>query len=602
VAVTEQPGSDRADRLPTPPAPRPRPGPKAAVTVGEWVRALAAAYGDTEAVVGPRGRVTYTELDARSAVLARGLLARGVGKGTRIGLWLGNGADWVVSFLAVARCGAVAVPLSTFFSDAELAAVVRHADLAGVVVHPEFLGEDQRDRLARSLDGLDRCGPPPWAIAAAPHLRWVLCLDQEAETGGPGRAWAVGAGWLRAGSALAGFDDQLLAQAEAEVFADDDAIMIYTSGTSAMAKGVPHSHRGMLEKIHYLREWMGVADGVRSYIASPFFWVGGLTMSLFPVLDGGGTQFCTDRFDAGQVLGLIADERVERAVLYPHHVNALLEHPDFAATDRSSLREGDPRVLVAGAARPSDPEALRIGIGMTETFGGYWWGRARPVPGEPPLRPGERRPPPLELSQPGVEIKVVDPDNRPVADGEIGEICLRGTSVTRGLHKLPRDSVIDPDGWFHTGDRVLVDGPRLWFRGRLGDMIKTAGANVSPSEVVGELRQVDGVADAYVFGLPDPVRGQVVVAVVVPQAGRSLSADRIRAALKDRLSTFKVPAEIVFFDEREIPWTASHKVRTARLVELAAERLAGRAAGSADGPASSPVTRAGPRGRPGGDR
>jgi acyl-CoA synthetase (AMP-forming)/AMP-acid ligase II len=534
---------------------------------------MAVAYGGAEAVVSDRGRVTYAELESRSAVLARGLLARGVSKGTRIGLWLGNSADWVVSFLAVARCGAVAVPLSTFFSDAELAAVVRHADLAGMVVHPQFLGEDQRDRLAAAIAGLAGCGAPPWAVPAAPHLRWVVALDEDRPAGDPGSPWAVGRRWLSDAAATPGFDDRLLAAAEAEVFADDDAIMIYTSGTSSMAKGVPHSHRGMLEKVHYLREWMGVADGVRSYIASPFFWVGGLTMSLFLVLDGGGTQYCTDRFDAGQVLELVATERIERAVLYPHHVNALVEHPDFATADRSSLTEADPRVLLAGVARPTDPEALRIGIGMTETFGGYWWGRARPVPGEPPLRPGERRPPPLELSQPGVEIKVVDPDNRPVVDGEMGEICLRGMSVTRGLHKLARDTVIDADGWFHTGDRVLVDGPRLWFRGRLGDMIKTAGANVSPSEVVGELRDIDGVADAYVFGLPDPVRGQVVVSVVVPVAGRTLDAEAIRATLKDRLSTFKVPAEIVFFTEADIPWTASHKVRTAKLVELAAERL-----------------------------
>ncbi len=580
MAVTERPGPGPSggdlDRPPKPPAERPRPGPKGSVTVAQWVRALAETYGDAEAVVSPRGRVTYAELEARSAELARGLLARGVGKGTRIGLWLGNSADWVVAFFAVARCGAVAVPLSTFFSDAELAAVVRHADLAGLVVHPEFLGEDQRDRLAGAIPGLADAGRPPVVVPAAPHLRWVLALDHGGPSGDPTSPWAGGPRWLTDGPAGPGFDDRLLAAAEAEVSGDDDAIMIYTSGTSAMAKGVPHSHRGILEKTHYLREWMGVADGVRSYIASPFFWVGGLTMSLFPVLDGGGTQFCTDRFDAGQVLELVATERIERAVLYPHHVSALLEHSDFATADRSSLTDADPRVLVPGAARPADPEALRIGIGMTETFGGYWWGRARPVPGEPPLRPGERRPPPLELSQPGVEIKVVDPENRPVGDGEMGEICLRGMSVTRGLHKRPRDTVFDADGWFHTGDRVLVDGPRLWFRGRLGDMIKTAGANVSPSEVVGALRDIEGVADAYVFGLPDPVRGQVVVAVVVPVAGRTLDAGAIRATLKDRLSTFKVPAEVLFFDPADIPWTASHKVRTAKLVELAAERLADR--------------------------
>lgn len=556
--------------LPPPvPGPQPRPGPKAALTVGEWVRQLADAYGDHEAVVGRGVRLTYRELDRRSRLFARGLLARGVGKGTRIGLWLGNGPDWVVMFAAVARCGAVAVPLSTFFSDAELQAVVRHADLQGIVVHPDFLGSDQRERLAAALPGLSACGPPPWAVARCPHLRWVVSATPT--PGGP--AWAVDLRWLTGAAEAPGFDEELLARAESEVFPDEDALMIYTSGTSAMAKGVPHSHRSILDKTHYLREWMGVADGVRSYIASPFFWVGGLTMSLLPVLDGGGTQYCSDRFDAGEVLAMIADERIERAVLYPHHVAALLEHPAFEATDRSSLVEVDPRLMAPRTPPPPDPGALRIGVGMTETFGGYWWGR----PGmslDGPLRPGERRPPPLEVAQPGVEVKVVDPEGRRVPDGGIGEICLRGASVTRGLHKLARDAVFDADGWFHTGDRVEVDGDRLHFRGRLGDMIKTAGANVAPSEVVAALREVDGVGEAYVLGLPDPERGQVVVAAVVPRPGRVLDADEVRLALRGRLSTFKVPTRVVLLGEEEIPWTASHKVRLSALAELVAGRLA----------------------------
>ena len=574
-AASPPPGSARpGDRTPGPPpmpTAQPRPGPKSAVTVAEWVRGLAAAHRDHEAVVGSGGRLTYRDLDRESRRLARGLLARGVGKGTRIGLWLANGPAWMVTFAAIARCGAVAVPLSTFFSDEELAVVVRHADLQGIFIHPRFLGDDQRDRMAKALPELSGEGAPPWAIKAAPYLRWVVSVDESDE----GPPWSRGLGWLVEGSASAAFDEDILAEAEREVHPDDDAIMIYTSGSTATPKGVPHSHRTVMEKNHYLREWMSVKDGIRPYTAAPFFWVGGLTMSLFVVLDGGGTQFCTDRFVAGKVLALIGDERIERAVLYPHQINALLEHPDFAGADRSSLLEADPRLLLPTVESQSGPDSLRIGLGMTETFGGYWWGR--PEPGEPGAPSGrlrsDRRPPPLEVLQPGMELRVVDTAGQTVVDGDLGEVWLRGPTVTRGFYKTVRDEVFDTDGWFHTGDRVTVDGYRLHFQGRLNDMIKTSGANVAPSEVVIALRQVEGVREAYVLGLPDPVRGQVVVAAVILEDGCSLTGDELHQALRARLSTFKVPSFFVFLTEAEIPWTPSFKVRYVKLAELLADRI-----------------------------
>ncbi len=571
VASPPPGGAGPGDRIPGPPpipAAQPRPGPKSAVTVAEWVRGLAETYGDHEALVGSGGRLSYRDLDRESRRLARGLLARGVGKGTRVGLWLGNGPAWLVTFAAIARCGAVAVPLSTFFSDAELATVVRHADLQGIFVHPRFLGDDQRDRMAKALPELSGEGAPPWAIKAAPHLRWVVSVDQPDE----GPSWSSDVGWLVEGPTSAAFDEQLLAEVEREVHPDDDAIMIYTSGSTAMPKGVPHSHGTVMEKTHYLREWLCVDDGIRSYTAAPFFWVGGLTMSLFVVLDGGGTQVCTDRFVAGEVLALIGDERIERAVLYPHQIKALLEHPDFAEADRSSLREADPRLLLPTVDWRSGPDSLHIGLGMTETFGGYWWGR--PEPGAPPasLR-SDRRPPPLEILQTGMELRVVDTAGQAVDDGDLGEIWLRGPSVTRGFHKSVRDGIFDTEGWFHTGDRVRVDGYRLHFQGRLNDMIKTSGANVAPSEVVEALREVDGVRETYVLGLPDPVRGQIVVAAVILEEGSFLTADELRRALRARLSTFKVPSSFVFLSEAEIPWTPSFKVRYATLAELLAERI-----------------------------
>jgi acyl-CoA synthetase (AMP-forming)/AMP-acid ligase II len=543
------------------------PDPRAASTVAEWFPALAVAYGDAEAVVGEGHRLTYRELEESSRRWAAGLADVGVGKGVRVGLLLGNGPTWLVAFAAVTRLGAVAVPLSTFFTPSELAHVVRHADLHGLVVHGPFLGRDQLAELAVALPGVGR-QQAPLALEGAPFLRWVGVVDAAAPS------WALAMpSVVDAPPAARGFAARLTAMT-AQIAATDPALMIYTSGSTATPKGVPHSHGTVMTKTHYLREMFELEAGVRSYIASPFFWVGGLTMSLFPVLDAGGVQLCTHRFDPAEALELFERERPSRVVLYPHHITTLLAHPDFGAADRSSLRHADPRLLAPGVAPPPPPRhGLSIGLGMTETFGGYWWGRHDPAGRGPPLRPGERRPPPLDWLQPGVELKVASPDGVSVGDGERGEICIRGSCVMTGRHKERREASIDIDGWFHTGDEGEVDGARVRFRGRLGDMIKTAGANVAPAEVVAALCGLPGVEEAYVVGVPDAERGEAVVAAVVPRDGTVLDADEVRAALRQRLSAFKVPARVVFFAADEIPWTPSHKVRTGLLAGLVAARL-----------------------------
>jgi acyl-CoA synthetase (AMP-forming)/AMP-acid ligase II len=162
----------------------------------------------------------------------------------------------------------------------------------------------------------------------------------------------------------------------------------------------------------------------------------------------------------------------------------------------------------------------------------------------------------------------VDPHGHPVADGERGEICIRGACITAGRHKEPREAAFDRDGWFHTGDEGEVDGRRVRFRGRLDETIKTAGANVAPAEVVAALRDRPGVAEAYVLGLPDETRGQVVAAAVVPADGATLDGAELRGALRANLSAFKVPVHIVVLAADDIPWTASHKVRRGALAEL----------------------------------
>lgn len=555
--MSELPESVRSDHLPT---------------ITEWLKWISGEYGDHTAVVGAGGSLTYRQIEEQSQRVAEGLLQRGVGKGSRIGLWLTNGTEWVLTWAAVSRIGAVAVPLSTFLSERELAKVARHADLQGLIVHRRLLGQDVPTRLERAFPSLASASGPPLALPEAPFLRWILVMEREDDEPVGPRPWSRSLEWLTGAGKLFG---DLREQAEQEVHFNDPAIMIYTSGSTADPKGAPHAHETVVYKTRYLRDFFRLTRDTRSYIVSPFCWVGGMTMSLFPVLDAGGTQYCTDRFDPAEILELIEREKLDRAVLYPHHVNLILNHPELDRWDRSSLRDADPLLLVGEAAAvPPDPHKLSIGLGMTETFDGYWWGY-HDSSKEPPLRPGERRPPPLDVVLPGVEVKVVDPDGVPVPDGGIGEVCVRGFGITPGLHKARRRDIFDDDGWFHTGDRGEVDGRRIWFRGRISEMIKTAGANVAPGEVVQALSEIDGVAAAHVVALPDPLRGEVVAAAVVPAPGASLDADSLRKQLREVLSPFKVPAHIVFLGAEEIPMTPSHKVRRGVLTEMVRERVGG---------------------------
>lgn len=554
--MSELPDWVRSDHLPT---------------IPQWLRWIAREYADNTAVVGSGGRLTYQELEEQSQQIAEGLLQRGLGKGSRVGLWLTNGVEWVLTWAAVSRIGGVVVPLSTFLSDRELAKVARHADLQGLVVHRRMFGQDIGARLQNAFPSLAAADAAFLALPEAPFLRWVLVMERRTDEPVAERAWSHPLDWLLSASPVFA---ALREQAEHEVHGNDPAMMIYTSGSTAEPKGAPHVHETVVYKTRYLRNFFGLDTTTRSYVVSPFCWVGGMTMSLFPVLDGGGTQYCTDRFHPAEVLELIERERLDRAVLYPHHVHTMLNHPELDRWDRSSLRDADPLLLVgeAAAAAP-DPDKLSIGLGMTETFDGYWWGYHNSSK-EPPLRPGERRPPPLDVILPGVEVKVAGPDGVPVPNGGIGEVCVRGFGITAGLHKARRRDIFDDDGWFHTGDRGEVDGDRVYFRGRISEMIKTAGANVAPGEVVQALTEIDGVAAAHVVGLPDPLRGEVVAAVVVPQAEASLDVNSIRKHLHGVLSPFKVPAHILFLAEEEIPMTPSHKVRRGVLTDMVRERLA----------------------------
>lgn len=492
-------------------------------TLAAFVRMLGNAYGDSPALDDEGVILTYRQLVDRSAELARGLLHRGIGKDSRVALLFANCADFAVAMAAVTRIGAVAVPLSTLFKPPELARVLRHGDIQAVLAQRDYAGQDFVANLASALPSLQTSRGFPIAVPEAPFLRWIMFLD-----GSPSPTWAHNLAWLLADDAEA-FGEEILAAAESEVHPEDPALIVYTSGQSAEPKGVVHGHRGVLQKTHYLRTMFGFEPGDRVPGELPFFWVGGMVMSLFPVFDAGGTVTCRRAPVANApILGAVGASR-----------------PNFRA--RGSRME------------------LLVGLGMTETFGPYSWGEVMPVP-EHPLCP------PLVGFEPGYDVKVVDSNGAAVEDGGCGEIALRGPTMMLGLHKVARESTFDADGFYRTGDRAKVDGGRLYFLGRLGDMIKVSGANVAPSEVERELLSIAGIAAAHVVGVDDPDRGQIVGAAVVLQKGAVLAPVTIQQVLRGRLSSYKVPKLIAVVGADEVPTVAAGKVAKRELAAMLRRR------------------------------
>jgi len=518
-------------------------------TVDAMVRHAATTWGGREFVVLGRQRLTYSDAEERSARFARGLLAVGMGKGTRIGLLAPNSPDWVVAWLAITRIGAVAVLFSTYAKARELGRDLRLADVACLLTVGDHLGNDYVERLEEAIQGLEGSTPGGIECPSHPSLRSVHVWGDRV----PGWAAPVGAGIVdRAG----GLPDGALTAAEADVDPADPAVVIFTSGSTSDPKAVVHTQGTVVRHPHNLGQFRDLDPDSRMYTPMPLFWVGGLAYTLIGAMHAGSAVVFEERFEPGATLHLVESERITHLTGWPHMGKALAEHPDFASTDLSSIRSSALPDLLAPGLRPADPELRSNSLGMTETFGPHsvedryvdWPEAKRGTYGR---------------AVPGVEHRIVDPmtgEDLPV--GEMGEVWVRGYPLMDGLLGIDRSEVFTPDGWLRTGDGGRLDGDgHLFFRGRLGEVIKSSGTNVTPREVELALEDLPEVMHAFVLGIPHPDRGEDVAAAVVLRPDTEAEPDELRAAVKETLSTYKVPRHIALFaTPGDLPWLESGKI------------------------------------------
>lgn len=485
------------------------------VTVSALLRARTSTRGSHPMLICDTDRVTYTAAAQRSAALARGLIALGAAKGTHVGLLAPNGPDFLCWTLAAARIGAVVVPFTTFSTARELREQLADSDVSILLSVKRFRSHDYVERLKEARDG-----------ASLPSLRHVV-FDECA--------------LVSAGESIS---DEYLAAVEDDVAGADRLAIVYTSGSTSRPKGAIHTHQSLLDHQRNLNGVRGLTENDRLFCNSPFFWIGGFGFALLATLVAGSTLICSNATDAAATLDLLEAERPTLTNGFVAGIAHLARHPSLGDRDLSSMRRGNLYPIMAPDTRPADPELRHNMLGMTEAGGTYLM--SSDESDQPEAQRGSYGKP-----APGFDTRVAEPD---------GELCIRGPYVMQRYHRRSREQCFDADGWLHTGDLVRIDAEGFFhYLGRKGAMIKTAGANVSPVEVANAITRVTGCT-AYVIGLPDPDRGQVVAAAVALPDDRPFDEAAVRDALKRELSSYKVPRRLVAVPAASIPLLSSGKV------------------------------------------
>jgi acyl-CoA synthetase (AMP-forming)/AMP-acid ligase II len=532
------------------------------LTIPALLRRHMAARADAVLLVCDDLRLTYAEVEARSRRLARGLLAAGACKGSHVALLHPNGPDFLIGALAAARIGAVVLPFSTLSTADELRWLLTHSDTGFLLAAPAYRSHRYAEALLTALPGLDYSRPQPFTSHTAPWLKRIWFSGALPDDWHP--SWSVAA----LEGMAAGVSEDHLAAIEARVSPADRFVIIHTSGSTSTPKGVMHIQGAAIRYLDNLTRIRNYQPGDVLFSQSPWFWTAGFYFALFSTVVAGMCLVTSNADSASDVLDLIERERPNIGNGWAGVVERLAADPSFARRDLSFLRRGNLWPIMPPELRPRDPNLRHGTYGQTEV------GSTLTASGDEGDLP-ERLRGAFGKVLPGFEVKIVDPDSgKDCATGELGEVWVRGPFVMEGYYGKTRAQVFEPDGWFRSNDMGLFDAEGyFYFKNRLNDMIKTAGANVAPREVEAVLRDlVPGLA-CYVVGVPDAQRGQLVAAAVVSDNPAEVDEAELREQLAARLSSYKVPRRIVRLPVADMPLMHTGKPNIRALTALMAERL-----------------------------
>jgi len=488
---------------------------------------------DRAALILEDRHVSYGALQTLAASLAAHLQHLGVRPGDRVALALPNQPEYVIAFYGILGAGAVVVPINPRARAPEIAYVLNDAEITAAIAHPTVLPE---------LEAATAEGPQlaPLIVVGAPDIPGAVAFDALLHDGGA-------------------LDPRLVR---------DDALaqIIYTSGTTGRPKGVMLTHGGLALNAECVTEQLGVRADDRLLAVAPLGHILGCSLSMNGTLYRGAAAVFTPALDLDTLLGTIERQRCTVMGVVPTLLAMIRAHP--RRYDLSSMRI----VLTGGAPAPEgllDALAAELGLRVVEGYG------ATEASGGISMNPPEglHKRGSVGVPQRGIEVAVLDDAGAPVPTGQVGELCLRGPTVTRGYWHRPEATAEAFAGdWLRTGDVGYIDADGyIFIVDRKKDMIITSGFNVYPREVEDALYLHPAVAEAGVVGVPDPIKGELVCAMVVLRAGASATAEELIAWCKQRLTPYKAPVRIHFLDA--LPKSASGKILRRELRErLGAQR------------------------------
>ena len=512
------------------------------------LRRTAARVGDNDALVVPHQdyRATYRELIAQCEEVARGLLASGVKKGDRVGIWAPNRYEWVITQYATAAMGAILVNINPAYRTSELEYALNQSGISFFILAAGFRQADYRAMLAEVKS---RC----------PDLREALVLED---------------GWNALKRDASKVDIAALHEIEETLQFDDPINIQYTSGTTGFPKGATLTHHNILNNGFFIGETLHYTEKDRVCIPVPFYHCFGMVLGNLACTTHGATMVIpAEAYDPVLTMQTVQQERCTSLYGVPTMFIGELEHARFKEFDFSTLRTG----IMAGSPCPVEvmkkvntlmhiPE-MTIAFGMTETS---------PVSTQCATDdPLERRVSTVGRVHPHVEIKIIDPTTGAVVPrGTRGELCSRGYLVMRGYwnNEEATRQAIDDARWMHTGDLAIMgDDGYINIVGRIKDMIIRGGENIYPREVEEFLYTHPDIADVQVIGIPSEKYGEEVMAWIKLREGASPTGDDLAAWCKGKIATYKIPRQWKFVDS--FPMTVTGKVQKFKMRETSIEEL-----------------------------
>jgi fatty-acyl-CoA synthase len=517
-------------------------------TIGENLRRTAERHADREALVSRHQgyRATYREFWELTGLVARGLMARGVAKGDRVGIWSPNRFEWTAVQYGTARMGAILVNINPAYKTAELEYVLNQSGISYLI-------------LARAFRTADYAGMLAEVKGRCPELREALVLES---------------GWDALLRDAEGVSQGELEAREAELQFDDPINIQYTSGTTGFPRGATLSHHNILNNGYFIGEYLRYSEQDRVCIPVPFYHCFGMVLgNLACTTHGAAMVIPAESFDSLASMEAVQEERCTALYGVPTMFIAELDHPDFGRFDFSTLRTG----IMAGSPCPTEVmKKVQSRMNMKEVTICYGMTETSPVSTQSTTDdPLDKRVATVGRVHPHVEIKILDPaTGRVVPRGEPGELCSRGYIVMLGYwnNEAATKDAIDTARWMHTGDLATMDEDGyVSIVGRIKDMVIRGGENIYPREIEEILYTHPDVADVQVIGVPSEKYGEELMAWVRVRDGPTVSGEQLEEFCRGRIASYKIPHYWKFVDG--FPMTVTGKIQKFKMREASIEEL-----------------------------